>query len=177
MSPPPALHLHSHLPFHLNYNPLPLLHLSHFLFLLWIDNILCRAILFLILVLCIWHFESSSLYCIGRFTSLCKIFSYLLACYKSFLSILFPAIKGNVLMFYVLLICPSWSCIVICCINKFTSLCKNLFNLLEFLAVAFWCHVHHFQYLTVPVELHQALKHWKWWDGIEKLLLFVFFWN
>ena len=25
-------------------------------------------------------------------------------------------------------------------------------NLLEFLAEAFRCHVHHFQYLTVPVE-------------------------
>ena len=39
----------------------------------------------------------------------------------------------------------------ICCINRFTSLCKNLFNLLEFLAEAFRCHVHHFQCLTVPV--------------------------
>ena len=39
------------------------------------------------------------------------------------------------------------------CINRFTSLCKNLFNLLEILAEAFLCHVHHFQCLTVPVEL------------------------
>ena len=30
----------------------------------------------------------------------------------------------------------------VCCINIFTSLCKNLFNLLEFLAEAFRCHVH-----------------------------------
>ena len=37
--------------------------------------------------------------------------------------------------------------------NGFTSLCKNLFKLLEFLAEAFRCHVHHFQCLTVPVEL------------------------
>ena len=37
-----------------------------------------------------------------------------------------------------------------CCINRFTSLCKSLFNLLEFLAEAFRCHVHHFQCLTVP---------------------------
>ena len=29
------------------------------------------------------------------------------------------------------------------CINRFTSLCKNLFNLLEFLAEAFRYHVHH----------------------------------
>ena len=35
----------------------------------------------------------------------------------------------------------------ICCINKFTSLCKNLFNLLEFLAKAFRCHVHREQHL------------------------------
>ena len=42
---------------------------------------------------------------------------------------------------------------ILCCINTFTSLCKNLLNLLEFLAEAFRCHVHHFQCLTVPVEL------------------------
>ena len=30
---------------------------------------------------------------------------------------------------------------VIFCINRFTSLCKNLFNQLEFLAEAFQCHV------------------------------------
>ena len=41
----------------------------------------------------------------------------------------------------------------ICCINRFTSLCKNLFNLLEFLAEAFRCHLHHFQCLTVPVVI------------------------
>ena len=29
--------------------------------------------------------------------------------------------------------------LLICCINRFTSLCKNLFNLLEFLAEAFRC--------------------------------------
>ena len=50
---------------------------------------------------------------------------------------------------YLLLFCPSWSCTIICCINWFTSLCKNLFNLLEFLAEAFQCHVHHFQCLCV----------------------------
>ena len=46
--------------------------------------------------------------------------------------------------------------ILIGCINRFTSLCKNLFNLLEFLAEAFRCHVHHFQCLRVPVELASA---------------------
>ena len=58
-----------------------------------------------------------------------------------------------------LLFCPSWSCTVICCINRFTSLCKNLFNLLEFSAGAFRYHVHHFKCLTVSVELPQQ---WKW---------------
>ena len=38
---------------------------------------------------------------------------------------------------------------IIRCINWFTSLCKNLFNLLEILAEAFRCHVHHFQCLMV----------------------------
>ena len=56
-----------------------------------------------------------------------------------------------------------------CCINSFTSLCKNLFNLLEFLAEAFRCQVHHFQCLTVPPgsklnkfldsELNQLIEH------------------
>ena len=32
---------------------------------------------------------------------------------------------------------PIYDYIFICCINRFTSLCKNLFNLLEFLAEAF----------------------------------------
>ena len=44
------------------------------------------------------------------------------------------------------LFCLSWSCTVICCINRFTSLSKNLFNLLEFLVEAFRC----------------TFKHWKW---------------
>ena len=57
------------------------------------------------------------------------------------------------LLLLLLLFCPFWSCTIICCINWFTSLCKNLFNLLEFLAEAFRCHVHHFQRLTVPVVL------------------------
>ena len=35
-------------------------------------------------------------------------------------------------------------CTIICCINRFTSLCKNLFNLPKFLTEAFRCHVHHF---------------------------------
>ena len=60
---------------------------------------------------------------------------------------------GYEIILYVLLLCPSWSCTIIRCINRFTSLCKNLFNLLEFLAEAFRCNVHHFQCLTVPVEL------------------------
>ena len=38
--------------------------------------------------------------------------------------------------------CTSWSCTIICCINRFTSLCKNLFNLLEFLVEAFRCTWH-----------------------------------
>ena len=50
------------------------------------------------------------------------------------------------------------SCPIICCINRLTSLCNNLFNLLEFLAETFRCHVHHFQCLTVPVEL--AVMFW-----------------
>ena len=57
------------------------------------------------------------------------------------------------MLLLLLLFCPSWSCTIICCINRFTSLCKNLFNLLEFLAEAFRCHVHHFQCLTVSVDL------------------------
>ena len=28
----------------------------------------------------------------------------------------------------ILLFCPSWSCIILCSINRFTSLCKNLFT-------------------------------------------------
>ena len=56
----------------------------------------------------------------------------------------------------------------ICCNNRFTSLCKNLFNVLEFLAGAFWCHVHHFQCLTVPVELLGTIKHWKWCTWHQK---------
>ena len=42
---------------------------------------------------------------------------------------------------------------------SWTSLCKNLFNLLEFIAEVFRCHVHHFQCLTVPVELNQLIQH------------------
>ena len=41
--------------------------------------------------------------------------------------------------------CPSWSWTIICFINRFTSLCKNLFNLLEFLAMLDskkWCSWH-----------------------------------
>ena len=45
----------------------------------------------------------------------------------------------------------SWTCTIICCINRFTSLCKNFFNLLQFLAEAFRCHVHDFQCFAVPV--------------------------
>ena len=50
----------------------------------------------------------------------------------------------------ILLYFPSWSCTKIYFINRFTSLCKNLFNLLECLAEAFRCHVHHFECLRVP---------------------------
>ena len=57
-----------------------------------------------------------------------------------------------------LLFCPSRSCIIICCINRFTSLCKNFLNSLEFLVETFRCHVHHFQCLTVPVELTASVK-------------------
>ena len=42
-------------------------------------------------------------------------------------------------------------CTIICII--FTSLCKNLVKLTWVLAEAFRCHVHHFQCLTVLVEL------------------------
>ena len=62
-----------------------------------------------------------------------------------------------------MLFCPSLSWTIICCINRFTSLCKDLFNLIEFLAEAFQCHVHHFQCLTVPVASSTGtVKHWKW---------------
>ena len=58
----------------------------------------------------------------------------------------------------------------ICCINRFTSLCKNLFNLLEFLAEAFRCHMHHFQCLSVDTG---TVKHWKWctWHSEVNLLI------
>ena len=56
-----------------------------------------------------------------------------------------------------LLFCPSWSCTITYCIIKFTSLhYARTFHLLKFLAEAFQCHVHHFQCLTVPVELAQV---------------------
>ena len=55
-----------------------------------------------------------------------------------------------------LLFCPSSSCTIICCIDWFTSLCKNLLNLLEFLVEAFRCHVHHFQLSSTG-----TVKHWK----------------
>ena len=52
----------------------------------------------------------------------------------------------------------------LCCINRFTSLCKNLFNLLEFLAEAIRYHVPHFQCLSVPVPVSSTgtIMHWKW---------------
>ena len=43
----------------------------------------------------------------------------------------------------------------------FTSLCKNFVKLTWVLAEAFRCHGHHFQCLTVLVEL-RTVKHWKW---------------
>ena len=49
-----------------------------------------------------------------------------------------------------ILFCPSWSCTTICCIIRFYSLCKNLFNLLEFSAEAFRCHVH-LDFLYEPI--------------------------
>ena len=63
-----------------------------------------------------------------------------------------------------LLFRPSWSCAIICCIIWFTSLCKNFLNLLEFLAEAFRCHMHHFQCMTVTV----TVKHWKWCSWHKK---------
>ena len=54
-------------------------------------------------------------------------------------SIICSNIKHSLLL---LLFCPSSSCTIIYCIKRFTSLCKNLFNLLEVLAEAFRCHVH-----------------------------------
>jgi hypothetical protein len=62
---------------------------------------------------------------------------------------------------YMLLFSPFWACIIICCINRFTSLCKYLFNLLKFLAEALRCHVHNFQCLSVPVELVSSTWHQK----------------
>ena len=73
--------------------------------------------------------------------------------------------------FHLLLFCPSWSCTIICCINRITSLCKNLFNLLEFLAEAFRWHVHHFQCLTVPVELDAMFRFIV--VGIAEMLLWL----
>ena len=61
--------------------------------------------------------------------------------------------------------------ILVCCTNRFTSLCKNLFNLLEFLAEAFRCHVHHFQYLMVPVELAAMFRFIV--VGIAEMLLWL----
>ena len=43
------------------------------------------------------------------------------------------------------------------CINIFTSLCKNLFNLLEFLAQAFRCHEDHFQCINIFTSLCKNL--------------------
>ena len=57
------------------------------------------------------------------------------------------------LFIFLLLFCPSWSCTTIRSINRFTSICKNLFNLLKFITEVFRLHVHHSHYLTVSVEL------------------------
>ena len=58
-----------------------------------------------------------------------------------------------------------------CCINRFSSLCKNLSNLLEFLAEAFQCHVLLFQCLSVPVELATMLRFLV--VGIAEMLLWL----
>ena len=60
------------------------------------------------------------------------------------------------------------SIFLICCIKWFTSLCKNLFNLLEFLAEAFRCHVHHFQCLTVPLLW---IQHFNFLDKINLVVV------
>ena len=70
-----------------------------------------------------------------------------------------------------LLFCPSWSCTIICCINQFTTLSKKFFNLLEFLAEASRCHVHHFQCLMVPVELAAMFQFMV--VGIAEILLWL----
>ena len=50
-------------------------------------------------------------------------------------------------------------------ITRFTSLCK-IFTYLSF-SRTFWCHVHHFQCMMVPVQF-QRDKHWKWWTWHRK---------
>ena len=72
--------------------------------------------------------------------------------------ILIIVTKKLISYIFILLFCPSWSCTIISCINIFTSLCKNLLNLLEFLAEVFRCHLHHFQCLTVPVKVHNEVN-------------------
>ena len=52
---------------------------------------------------------------------------------------------------------PKYS--IVCCINRFTSLCKNLFNLLEFFAKAFPCHVHHAPQTTPSKYTSQTKPH------------------
>ena len=63
--------------------------------------------------------------------------------------------------------------LLLCYINIFTSLFKNLSNLLEFLAEDFRCHVHHFQCLTVPVELAAMFRFIV--VGIAEMLLWLLY--
>ena len=76
---------------------------------------------------------------------------------QCFLMISRPSVSSNSNMhislksILVLLFCPPWSCTIICII--FTPLCNNFLKLTCVSAVAFRCHVHHSQCLTVLVEL------------------------
>ena len=60
-----------------------------------------------------------------------------------------------------LFFCPSWSCTIICYINRFTSLCKNLFNLLE------WVFGRSF---SMPCASFSMLDSpgWKWYTWYRK---------
>ena len=57
--------------------------------------------------------------------------------------------------YIMLLFCPSWSCTIICWINRFTSLCKNLFTWV--FSRSFSCAS--FSMLNDPGG---TVKHWKW---------------
>ena len=67
------------------------------------------------------------------------------------------SLNGKSLLFemcyFLLLFCPSWPCTIMSCISRFTSLWKNSLNLLEFLAEAFWCHMHLLELTPAPVRV------------------------